>query len=334
MLVEILKWSALFIISLGALLKAADYFTGAAEKIGLHYKIPPFIIGVTIIALGTSLPEMATSIVSVLQGQSEIVIGNVVGSNMANFLLVLAITAIVGKHLYVDKDIINIDLPILLGSVILLFLMSLDGQYTYVDGTLSIMALTTYIVYNIKAGRKINQKEMKELAEKKKELKKEEEKLKKTPNKPHPLGYKQPFILLLSSIAIYFSADWSITSVVELATMFKVGTEIIAVSAVAIGTSLPELAVSIVAVKKGKTDIAIGNVTGSNIFNALGVMGIPAFFGTLHIPPEMITFTIPALLFTTILYVFVTMDKEISQWEGITLLLIYIAFMGKTFGIV
>lgn len=333
MLTEILKWSALFVIALLALLKTADYFTGAAEKIGLHFKIPPFIIGVTIVALGTSLPELATSIVSVFQGQSEIVVGNVVGSNMANFLLVLAITAIVGKHLYVDKEIIKIDLPILLGSVILLFLMSLDGQYNYLDGIVSIMALTTYIVYNIKAGRKIDPKEMKDLSKKKSELKKEEAGRKKN-HKDHRLGYKQPLILLLSTIGIYFSADWTIVSVVELANIFKIGTEIIAVSAVAIGTSLPELVVSVVAVKKGNTDIAIGNVTGSNIFNALGVMGIPAFFGTLTIPPEMISFTIPTLLFTTILYVFVTMDREISQWEGMTLLLIYIAFMGKTFGII
>ncbi|NIA01747.1 MAG: sodium:calcium antiporter, partial [Nitrospirae bacterium] len=145
---------------------------------------------------------------------------------------------------------------------------------------------------------------------------------------------KYPIYLLISGIALYFSADWLIHSVVKLSEVFNVGTEIIAVSAIAVGTSLPELVVSIVAVKKGKVDIAIGNVTGSNIFNALGVMGIPALFGTLTIPSGIIAFTIPALLLTTILYLFVTMDKQVSQWEGITLLVLYIAFMGKILGLI
>ncbi len=107
---DALQWTGLFVMSLAVLLKSADYFTNTAEKIGIHFKMPPFIIGVTIIAFGTSLPEVATSISSVLSDSSEIVIGNVVGSNLANILLILGITAIVGKHLVVDKDIIKIDL--------------------------------------------------------------------------------------------------------------------------------------------------------------------------------------------------------------------------------
>ncbi len=322
----ILQWTGLFILSLAGLIYSADKFTDNAEKIGVHYKIPPFIIGVTIIALGTSLPEIATSIISVIQGHSEIVIGNVVGSNMANIMLVLAITAIVGKQLFVDKDIIKIDLPLLLASTILLFLITLDGKVEYMDGIVCLLALFTYLVYNAKSHRKIDKKGMKHLS-KLKEVEKKEVK-----NQKLPIQY--PLILLVSGFFLYLSADWTIRSVVEISTILKLGTEIIAVSAIAIGTSLPELVVSIMAVKKGKVDIAIGNVTGSNIFNALGVIGVPSLFGTLAIPPEFITFTIPALLFVTILYVFTTMDKEISQWEGITLLLLYIAFMGKTFGMI
>ncbi|MBD3360826.1 calcium/sodium antiporter [Candidatus Peregrinibacteria bacterium] len=319
---EIVKWSALFIISLAVLIKSADYFTTTAEKIGLHFKIPSFIIGVTIVALGTSLPEIATSVISVSEGQSQIVIGNVVGSNLANILLVLAITAIIGKRLFVSKDIINIDLPILLGSTILLFITTLDGKFSYADAAISLLTLLTYILYNTKAHREIEPKEKRELSKLKAEEKKEK------------LKIKYPIILIVSGIFLYFSADFTIESVIQLSNIFKVGTEIIAVSAIAIGTSLPELAVSAVAAKKGKADIAIGNVTGSNIFNILGVMGIPALFGTLHIPPGMITFTIPVLIFVTILYVFVTMDKQITKWEGLTLLLLYIAFLGKTFGLI
>ncbi len=319
---QILFWSVIFIVALAILIKSADYFTDAAEKIGLHYGIPPFIIGVTIIALGTSLPEIATSILAVIQGYPEIVMGNVAGSNIANILLVLAISAIIGKQLNVNKDIINIDLPILLGSVIFLFLTTLDGLFTLADAVIALVALFTYLFYNAKTGRKVNAKELKEL----KEIK-EEEKKKKLP-------FRYPLVLLISGVFIYFSAKYTIDAVIALSTILQIGAEIIAISAIALGTSLPELVVSGVAAKKGKADIAIGNVTGSNIFNALGVTGIPALFGTITIPREMIDFTIPALLFITILYLFVTMDKQVSKWEGITLLLLYVAFLGKTFGLI
>ncbi len=322
---DALQWTGLFIMSLAVLLKSADYFTNTAEKIGIHFKMPPFIIGVTIIALGTSLPEVATSIASVFSNSSEIVIGNVVGSNLANILLILGITAIVGKHLVVDKDIIKIDLPILLGSTILLFLITLDGKITYIDGTLSLLILITYLIYNVRAGRKLEKKELKEISKKKKEEREKKEK--------ERLNIKYPLILIGSGIFLAFAANWTIKSVIELSTIFNIGKDVIAVSAIAVGTSLPELVVSVIAAKKGKADLAIGNVTGSNIFNNLGVIGIPALFGTLTIPINIISFSIPLLLFVTILYIFSTMDKEITKWEGMTLLLLYIAFMGKTFGI-
>lgn len=319
---QIALWIGVFIASLAALIYAADKFTETAEKVGLFFKIPPFIIGVTIVALGTSLPEIATSISAVISGKPDMVIGNVVGSNIANILLVLAIAAIVAKKLKVDKDIIKIDLPILLGSTILLVLTTLDGKFTYVDGSLLFLALITYVVYNITTGRKIDDG----IDELKKEEKKEEKK--------ERIELKYPIILLVSGLIIAVAANFTITSVIELSAIFKIGEEIIALTAIAIGTSLPELATSVAAARRGNAGIAIGNITGSNIFNALGVMAIPSFFGDLSIPTSMITFSIPALLSITILYVFVTMDKEISQWEGITLLLLYFAFIGKTFNLI
>ena len=323
---EALPQIGLFAISLVTLLISAHYFTETAEKIGIHFKMPPFIIGVTIIALGTSLPEVATSIAAVFDNSSEIVIGNVVGSNLANILLILGLTAIVGKHLVVDKEIIKIDLPILLASTVLLYLITLDGQITYVDGILCLIILATYLIYNVKSQRKLEDKELKDFSKMKKE-----EKLKKEKER---LNVKYPVILLASGLFLATAADWTIKSVTEISTIFNIGKEIIAVSAIAIGTSLPELAVSLTAAKQGKADLAIGNVTGSNIFNNLGVIGIPALFGTLTIPVDAIKFSIPFLIFITLLYIFSTMDKEITKWEGITLVTLYIAFMGKIFGII
>ena len=321
---ELIQWIVIFIAALAVLIKAADYFTDTAEKVGLHFKIPPFIIGVTIVALGTSLPELATSITSVFTGNSEIVIGNVVGSNVANILLVLGVAAIIGKHLTVTKEIINIDLPILLGSAILIYITTADGKFNYIDGTICILTLVTYVLYNIKSHRPLAEKQKREISK----LKKEEKK-----KKDH-LQIKYPLILIASGIVIAIASSYTIDAVTKISTILNIGKEIIAVSVVAIGTSLPELAVTIVAAKKGKAEMAIGNVTGSNIFNALGVMGIPALFGTLTIPASMIEFTIPAMILITILYVFVAMDKQVSKWEGLTLLLLYAAFLGKTFEII
>ncbi|MBU1151388.1 calcium/sodium antiporter [Patescibacteria group bacterium] len=320
---DTLMWLGIFLIALIALIKSADYFTTSAERIGVYFKIPPFIIGVTIIALGTSLPELATSIISVMKGSSEIVIGNVVGSNIANILLVLGIAAIVGKHLYVSKEIKNIDLPLVLASSILLFLTTIDGIFNYKDAIVGLLLFVGYMVYNVKSHRSVEDQSLKDVQKLKKEAKEEVK-----------LAIKYPFILIASAIALYFAADYTVVAIIKLGEIFKIGNEVIALSAVAVGTSLPELVVSVVAAKKGKADIAIGNITGSNIFNALAVMGIPAFFGQLTIPPEIISFSIPTLLFVTILYMFTTIDKEITKWEGMALVAVYIAFVGKTFGII
>lgn len=318
---ELIKWIGLFVVSLAVLIKAADYFTITSEKVGLHFKIPPFIVGVTIIAVGTSLPEVATGIMAVINKQSEMVAGNAVGSNMANILLVMAIAAIVGKNVKFHKDILHIDLPILLGSTILLFILTMNGRFTYIEGIICLLVLITYVIYNSKSKRKLGMAEMMEIR-----------KMKRKEKGPVPTKYF--LILIVSGIFLYFGAQYTIKAVVEISEILKVGTEIIALSAIAIGTSLPELAVSIIAVKRGKIDMAIGNITGSNIFNVLGVMGIPALFGTLTITAYMTTFAIPVLLFVTILYAFTTMNRKISSWEGITFLLIYAGFLGITFGVI
>jgi len=323
---SLLPWVGVFILSLITLLKSAEWFTDTAEKVGLHFKLSPFIIGVTIVAMGTSLPEIATSIIAVLNGHSEIVIGNVVGSNIANILFVLSITAIIAGPLVINKNIIRVDLPILLGSSVLLYITTLNGHFNYLDGIISIVVLITYLAYNATSEHKVEKKELRELS-----LKKTKEK--KRLKKDH-LALKYPLYLAASGAVLYLSANYTIESVIKISEFLKIGTELIAISAIAIGTSLPELAVSLAAAKKGKVDIAIGNITGSNIFNALGVMGVSSIFGPLEIPNNFVQITIPILLTITILYIFVTIEKHISKWEGITLLLIYVAFMGKTFGLI
>ncbi len=312
---DILLWAAVFIAAMATLIKAADYFTESAEKIGLHFKLSPFIIGITIIALGTSLPEIATSIIAVLEDNSEIVINNVVGSNLANILLVLGVAAVAAKEVRVTKDIIKVDLPILLASTIILYITTIDGTFTALEGAFSLATLVTYMIYNAKSKPRQDKKEVEEIID---------IKIKKA-----KLHIKEPIIVLASAAAIYFAANWTVTSIQELATIFKISEGVIAITALAIGTSLPELVVSVRAAMKGKGDMAIGNITGSNIFNILGVMAIPSFIAPLSIPPEIISFGIPALVFITILYVFESMEKVVTKWEGITLLIIYVLLMSE-----
>jgi len=307
-------WCVVLLASIAVLVKAADYFTDAAEQIGKFFRLPPFIIGVTIVAIGTSLPELVSSIFAVLRGASEIVVGNVVGSNIANIFLVLGITAIVGQKLKIAHELIHVDLPLLVGSTFLFTLMIWDGAFVIGEAILCLVFLLVYILYTISSRERHGDKNIKrELAGELRDRK---------------LGWA-PVILIASAAFIYLGAQYTIDSVIRLADILKIGTETIALSAVALGTSLPELMVSISAVRKGKAEIAVGNILGSNIFNVLAVMAIPAFIGTLIIPVSILTFALPMLLMGTLLYFFITQDREITKWEGWLLVLFYVFFIGK-----
>jgi cation:H+ antiporter len=310
-MLDLLIWGGIFIISIFFLVKSSDYFTMAAEKIGFFLGLPAFIIGVTIVAFGTSLPELISSLFAVQKGYSEIVAANVIGSNITNIFLILGIAAIVGKKIKLDFELIRVDLPLLVGSAFLLYITIIDGIFTFPEAILFLGLISIYLLYTASTLKKEKVKKSHKIKKKKKpEIK--------------------PFIvLLISSVFIYFSANYTIESLLKISEILKIGTEIIAVGAVALGTSLPELAVSINAAKKGRSEIAVGNILGSNIFNTFAVMGIPALFGNLIITESIISFALPVMIMATLLYFFITQDKEINLWEGWLLLAFYVLFIGK-----
>jgi len=296
----------IFVVSLYVLLQASDFFVEAAERIGLAAGIPPFIIGVTIVALGTSLPELASSIEAVLIGDSKIVIGNVAGSNIANLGLVLGLVAVVGKQVKVKDGIMNIDIPILVSSAFLLWFVAYDQVVTAFEAIVLLGALVVFLFYSLNNN--------------------EGEETEKTKINGKDIG-----ILILAGIAIKFSAEYTIKSIIELSKLLEIGSEVIAASVVALGTSLPEVFVSLAAIRKGKTDIAVGNILGSNIFNTYAVMGIPALVGTLVIPDNVIHFVLPFMMALTIMFAVMCISKKISRWEGLMLLLFYGLFMVELF---
>lgn len=315
---SIASWLAVFVASLAVLIIAARYFTVAAERIGVYFGIPPFIVGVTIVAVGTSLPELLSSILAVTRGSSEIVVGNVVGSNVANIFLILGVAAIVGKKLHIGYELIHVDLPLLVGSAFLLAVTIWRGGFTLFEALLCLAAFGIYLHYTVTAERKESEGDA---------LGSDGEPVQRR------LGRSTIPMLIVSAGFIYLGAEYTVTSVIKLSEIFHIGTEIIAVSAVALGTSLPELLVSVVAARRGNPDIAVGNILGSNIFNALVVMGIPGLIGTLVIPDTIITFALPMMLIATLLYLFITHDRQITKWEGLLLIVFYVFFVGTLFNL-
>ena len=311
------------VVALFVLIKSSDIFIDNAEELGEWFSIPPFVIGVTIVALGTSLPELITSIIAVYENSSEIVLGGVFGSNIANILLILGVASLFATNMNISWNIFYSDLPIFFVSGGLLCFVSLssgsDGQ-SFVTVGESIILVIGYIIY---LWFFISDKQTAEPKKKSRSKTKE------------PLRPRVILFLLLGVVGIYFGAKYTVDCVIKISEIIKIAKDIIASSAIAIGTSLPELMVSIVAVRKKQFDIAFGNVAGSNVFNIFIVVGIPGLFagGKLIVPASVVALSLPFLIFSYIVFLVVMMDNKVTKMEGAALLLCYIFFMGKLFQI-
>ena len=312
---NLIIWLIIFILSLFVLIKASDFFTDAAEKIGISLGISPFLIGVTIVSVGTSLPELISSITAVYQNSSEIVFGNVMGSNIANIFLIIGTASLISSPLKILYELINVDLPLFVGSAFLLGLTVLDSNFSINEAIICILGYVVYVFYTISSGKEEQQSETID-----------------TSQKSFPV--KQIVIVIVSALFVFFGATYTIKSVTKISEILEIGKELIALSAVALGTSLPELIVTISAARKGNPEIAVGNVLGSNIFNSLIVMGIPRLTGKLEIPDDVLGSGLLVLLVGTILFFFVTQDKQVTRWEGLIFFIFYGWFIGNIFGFV
>ena len=313
---DVVKWILILAVSIFVLLKASDYFISAAEKYGLYFGISPFVVGILFVGIGTSLPELISSIISVTHNSSEIVVGNALGSNITNICLVLGIAAVTGKKFIIKHDIMKADIPFLLGSAVLLSFMIYDKQFSVAEALILLAGLVFYLIFCVTdrpvlaEGTEIKIKQIKP-------------------------GLSVFLKLVLSPLFIYLGAEYTVRSVISFSEIIGIGKEIIAMSAVALGTSLPEIVVTVKSAKKGNVEMAVGNITGSNIFNTLAVMGIPALIGPLAIPPgTIISFIIPMFLAVTVLYIIIVIDKTVYRIQGYLLLLFYIFFIMRIFKIV
>ncbi len=302
------------IVSLAVLIKSADYFTTYSEKVGLILGISPFIVGATIVSVGTSLPELITSLISVFKDQPEIVAGNAVGSNITNILLVIGAGALLSKNALNNKRLdANLDIPILATITALLVLMLRDGAFTFIEAVImvsSYVIYTAYLLHDHKKGKDVE--------------KKVKEDTKDVKNKIH---WYIPAIIVASGVGIYFGAEWTVESIIQISSKLNITTAVIAGTVVALGTSLPELVVSIQAARKKQAGMVLGNVFGSNIFNSTMVMGIPGLFAVLPAAEPVFSVGLPFLAVATFILLYSSLSRHISTFEGALYILFYVYFI-------
>lgn len=309
----IIFWIIVFIASLGALIKGADWLLASAEKIGFAFGLSAFVVGVIIVGVGTSLPELISSLAAVYKGVPEIVASNAVGSNIANILLILGISSIVAKKLEVTKNLIDLEIPILAISTVIFWGVAYDGFVSLGESILLVVTYGIYLLYTMYH-------------------KEEETEPEQTIERPK-IVTRDIVMLCVGLLALVLGANYLVDSVIELATIFNVAVGAITITAVAVGTSLPELLVSVKAALKGKSEVAIGNIFGSNAFNIMMVVGIPGLFARLPLDGPTLTIGLPALIASTFLLVISGISRKIYSWEGAFFLSLYVLFVAKLFNL-
>jgi len=310
----VILYILIFAVSLLVLVKGADLFLNSSEKVGLSFGLSPFVVGVVIVGVGTSFPELISSIVAVLEGVPEIVPANAIGSNIANILLIIGISAIVSKKIKSKTNLTDLELPMMAIITAIFLALSYDGLISKFDSLILIISFMVYLVYSI-----FN----KPTDEPKEEL----------VNKPK-LTKKDFIFIFLGLLGLVAGSKYLIDSVISLSEIFNIAPGVISVVAVAFGTSLPELLVSVKAAMKGSPEVALGNVFGSNAFNLLMVIGLPGLFSALPLDAVTFSLALPALVIVTLVFIVSCLSNIIHKWEGFMYIILYIIFIGKVFGVI
>lgn len=311
----------ILIIGFILLIKGADIFVEGSSSIAKKFNVPPMIIGLTIVAMGTSAPEAAVSISSSLAGQNDMSIANVVGSNFFNILVVLGVSAIIAK-LPVEETTIKKDTPFLIFISALLLVLGFNLNLSRLDGVIFLVLFAVFLINMIKSNlnSKSNETSFGETA-----IAIEVSQEKETVSLPKTL-----VLCLIGIVGIVFGGDLVVDSATNIATAFGMSANLVGLTIVAMGTSLPEFVTSVIAVKKGETEIAIGNVIGSNIFNILLVLGLAALIHPMTVSFVALIDTMFMTAITILLYIFMKKNNSLTRVHGIIFLVIYIAYMMYT----
>jgi cation:H+ antiporter len=311
----------LFLAGLAALVAGSSLLVRGASKLALSFGISPLVVGLTIVAFGTSAPEVAVSVGAVLDGKTDIALGNVVGSNIFNVLFILGISALI-TPLVVNIQLIRQEVPIMIGASALLLALGLDGTLTLLDGALLFGLLVAYTVFLVVQSRRETREAQAEMS------------AEFAPARPGAWDASLPAQIALIAaglVLLVLGSEWLVTASVAFAKAMGVSDLIIGLTIVAAGTSMPEVATSIAAALKGERDIAVGNVIGSNTFNILGCLGLSSLVSGdlgLVVSASVLAFDIWIMLAVALacLPVFLT-GREIARWEGAVFLGYYAAYV-------
>ena len=305
------------LIGFALLIKGADIFVDGASSIAKKFNVSPMLIGLTIVAMGTSAPEAAVSVSSSLAGQNDMSIANVVGSNFFNILIVLGVSSIIAK-LPVEKETIKKDTPFLIFISILLLALSLNFNLSRLDGVIFLVLFILFLINIIKSNTSSKDIESSSgetaIA------------IEATDTKSIHMP-KTLLLCLIGIVGIVFGGDLVVNSATNIATSFGMSANLVGLTIVAMGTSLPELVTSVIAVKKGETEIAIGNVIGSNIFNILLVLGLAALIHPMAVSMVAIIDTIFMTAVTILLYIFIKKNNSLTKIHGIIFVIIYFIYL-------
>ncbi len=305
----------ILIIGFFLLIKGADIFVEGAASIARRFNVPAMVIGLTIVAMGTSAPEAAVSITSSLAGQNDMSVANVVGSNFFNILMVLGVSSIIAT-LPVQQSTIKKDAPFLLLVSGLLLLFGLDLKIGRIEGLILLAVFAYFLIDTVRTAKKGSSEESATTMD--------------VEINENASMIKTILLSILGIVGIVIGGDMVVNSATDIATSFGMSANLVGLTIVAVGTSLPEFVTSIVAIKKGETEIAIGNVIGSNIFNILLVLGLATAITPITISILALTDIIFMVAITVLLFLFMKKNSSLVKSQGIILVAIYIAYMAYT----
>ncbi len=298
------------------LVAGAEFLVRGAARVALSIGITPLVVGLTVVAFGTSAPELAVSMVSTFTGEGDLALGNVIGSNIVNILVILGISALI-VPLVVHQQLVRFDVPFMIAISFLLLILGLDGMVGRWDGLLLTALLVAYTVFLIVKSRKEGKQVTDEYED-------------EFGSKEDNVWWKNLMWIILGMGGLVMGSKWLVDSAVDIATAYGVSELVIGLTIVAIGTSLPEVATSVVAALKGERDIAVGNAVGSNIFNILSVIGISSLIspGGVAVSKEALTFDMPVMIGVAVACLPIFFTKYcITRLNGAFFILYYGAYL-------
>lgn len=302
----------LIIIGFILLIKGADFLVEGSKNIAKKLKISEMVVGLTVVSIGTSMPELFVSVTSALNGSSDIALGNVIGSNLCNLLLILGISSIINPIIF-KKETKSFDIPIcIFVTALFIVLCNINNDISFIDGIILAFFFFCFLIYTIILGKKQSAL-----------IKETKEDLSKIN------VFKNIIFIILGIVGLKFGGDFVVDNSIEIAHILNISEKIISLTIVAIGTSLPELITSVTAAIKGSSDIAIGNIIGSNIFNILLIAGTSAIIKPMDFDTNYNIQLIILMISTVVLSIFPHTDKkdEMTMSNGITYVMLYALYM-------